>query len=116
VRREAAALLAGVCLLWTPEAAATEQRGGPVGWGAATTGGAGGTAWTVHTRAELKEALANGGDPTTPKVIRVVGAVNGHEADDVGALDPSSPPTAYGWPTTSCAPSGAPAAPRSVRT
>jgi pectate lyase len=84
VRRAAAALLAGVCLLLgTPDASAVEH--GPVGWastGTGTTGGAGGATWTVHTRAELKEALA----ATGPKVIRVVGAINGHEADDGSLL------------------------------
>lgn len=88
MRRAAAALLAGACLLWAPGAFAAEQRG-PVGWaatGPGTTGGAGGTTWTVRTRAELKEALANSGEPTAPKVIRVVGDVNGHEADDGSLL------------------------------
>ncbi|WP_228023022.1 pectate lyase family protein [Streptomyces acidicola] len=61
---------------------------GPVGWASArggTTGGAGAapeSTWTVSTRAELKEALANHGDPNAPKVIRVQGDINGHEADD----------------------------------
>ncbi|KKD08538.1 hypothetical protein TN53_07710 [Streptomyces sp. WM6386] len=87
--RAAAALLACVCLAfgWAPQAAATER--GPVGWastGTGTTGGAGGTVWTVRTRAELKEALANAGDPTAPKVIRAVGDINGHEADDGSLL------------------------------
>ncbi|MFK4103024.1 polysaccharide lyase family 1 protein [Streptomyces sp. NPDC019531] len=54
--------------------------------GTGTTGGAGGTTWTVHTRAELKEALAGAGDPTAPKVIRVVGDINGHESDDGSLL------------------------------
>ncbi|WP_030612720.1 pectate lyase family protein [Streptomyces fulvoviolaceus] len=85
MRRAAAALLAGVCLLWAPDASAAER--GPVGWATGTTGGAGGTTWTVHTRAELKEALTNEGDPTAPKVIRVVGAINGHEAADGSLLD-----------------------------
>ncbi|WP_128436669.1 pectate lyase family protein [Streptomyces cyaneus] len=88
MRRAAAVLLAGACLLWAPEAFAGEQRG-PVGWaatGPGTTGGESGTTWTVRTRAELKEALANSGDPTAPKVIRVVGDVNGHEADDGSLL------------------------------
>jgi pectate lyase len=87
--RAAAAALACVCLAlgWAPQAAATER--GPVGWasaGAGTTGGAGGSVSTVHTRAGLKEALANAGDPTAPKVIRVVGDINGHEADDGSLL------------------------------
>jgi pectate lyase len=84
MRRAAAALLAGVCLLSAPEASAAER--GPLGWGSGTTGGAGGTTWTVHTRAELKEALAGDGDPTAPKVIRVVGDIDGHEADDGSSL------------------------------
>lgn len=69
MRRVAAALLAGVCLLWAPDATAAEH--GPVGW-----------------------ASAGAGDPTAPKVIRVVGTVtsgatapgNGHEADDGSLL------------------------------
>lgn len=88
MRRAAAVLLAGVCLLGAaPQASAGER--GPVGWasaGTGTTGGAGGTTWTVRTRAELKEALANAGEPTAPKVIRVVGDVNGHEAEDGSLL------------------------------
>ncbi len=81
------ALLACACLL-LPQAAPASAAGRapqPEGWASAgpgTTGGAGGTTWTVRTRAELKEALANDGNPTAPKVIRVVGAVDGHEADD----------------------------------
>jgi pectate lyase len=54
--------------------------------GTGTTGGAGGATWTVHTRAELEEALANRGAPTAPKVIRVVGDIDGHEADDGSLL------------------------------
>ncbi|GGZ33769.1 pectate lyase family protein [Streptomyces poonensis] len=83
----ATALLACACLL-LPQAAPASADGRPStpeGWasaGSGTTGGAGGTTWTVRTRAELKEALANDGNPTAPKVIRVVGAVDGHEADD----------------------------------
>ncbi|MET9834224.1 pectate lyase [Streptomyces sp. NPDC006385] len=86
--RRAAALLVGLCLLWPAPASAAPARE-PVGWAAAgpgTTGGAGGTTWTVRTRAELKEALAGDGDPTAPKVIRVVGAIDGHEADDGSPL------------------------------
>ncbi|MGW0333959.1 pectate lyase family protein [Streptomyces sp. NPDC003011] len=88
--RSAAVLLTCLCLglLGTPSPAVAAERA-PVGWaatGTGTTGGAGGTTWTVHTRAELKEALANRGDPAAPKVIRVVGDVNGHEADDGSLL------------------------------
>lgn len=87
--RRAAALLACLCLgLFSPTQASAAERG-PVGWastGPGTTGGSGGTTWTVDTRAELKEALANRGDPTAPKVIRVVGDINGHEADDGSLL------------------------------
>ncbi|MCF1599060.1 pectate lyase family protein [Streptomyces muensis] len=86
--RRVAALLVCVGLFWPTPAAAAPARE-PVGWaatGSGTTGGAGGTTWTVRTRAELKEALANGGDPTAPKVIRVVGDINGHEADDGSLL------------------------------
>ncbi|PAZ13739.1 pectate lyase [Streptomyces sp. SA15] len=87
--RRAAALLACVCLclFWPTQASAAER--GPVGWastGPGTTGGADGTTWTVDTRAELKEALANHGDPTASKVIRVVGDIDGHEADDGSLL------------------------------
>lgn len=84
VRRAAAALLAVACLLWAPDASAAER--GPAGWATGTTGGAGGTTWTVHTRADLKEALANEGDPTAPKVIRIVDGINGHEAADGSLL------------------------------
>ncbi|MFH9007071.1 polysaccharide lyase family 1 protein [Streptomyces afghaniensis] len=82
------ALLLGVCLLWPAPAASAAERA-PVGWasaGSGTTGGAGGRTWTVDTRAELKTALANDGDPTAPKVIRVVGDINGHESDDGSLL------------------------------
>ncbi len=80
------ALLA--CLLVPTTASAAERA--PIGWagtgGGTTGGGAGGnatgTTWTVHTRAELKEALANRGDPTAPKTIRVAGTVKGAETDD----------------------------------
>ncbi|WP_449349432.1 pectate lyase family protein [Streptomyces shaanxiensis] len=88
VRRAAAVLLAGACLLGAAPQASAGGRG-PVGWGSlgtGTTGGAGGTTWTVHSRAELKTALDNAGDPTAPKVIRVVGDVNGHEAEDGSLL------------------------------
>ncbi|MGI5424976.1 pectate lyase family protein [Streptomyces sp. CA-179760] len=77
-----------MCLLWPAPAASAAERG-PVGWastGTGTDGGAGGRIWTVGTRAELKQALANDGDPTAPKVIRVVGAISGHEADDGSLL------------------------------
>lgn len=83
-RAAAAVLLAGLLLTAAPPASAAGR--GPVGWAEGTTGGAGGTTWTVHTRAELKEALANGGDPAAPKVVRVVGDINGHEADDGSLL------------------------------
>ncbi len=83
--RRAAALLACACLTLAAAPASAAERG-PVGWGAGTTGGAGGTTRTVHTRAELKEALAGDGDPTAPKVIRVVGDINGHESDDGSLL------------------------------
>ncbi|ELS52294.1 putative Pectate lyase/Amb allergen [Streptomyces viridochromogenes Tue57] len=91
-----AVLLVCVCLCWPAPAFAAPARE-PVGWaasGSGTTGGAGGATWTVRTRAELKEALGNRGDPTAPKVIRVVGALtsgatapgDGHEADDGSLL------------------------------
>ncbi|GCB50435.1 polysaccharide lyase family 1 protein [Streptomyces sp. NL15-2K] len=85
--RKVAALLTCLCLFWPSQASAAER--GPVGWASTapgTTGGAGGTTWTVDTRAELKEALANHRDPTAPKVIRVVGDINGHEAQDGSLL------------------------------
>lgn len=76
-------------LLPTGSATASDSHGvRAVGWAAVnggTTGGAGAapeSVWTVSTRAELKEALANHGAPEAPKVIRVSGDVNGHEADD----------------------------------
>ncbi|MEU0217563.1 pectate lyase [Streptomyces sp. NPDC006265] len=91
--RRAAALLLGLCLLWPAAPAGAADRGptdrAPTGWastGPGTTGGAGGRTWTVHTRAELKAALANHGDPTAPKVIRVAGDINGHESDDGSLL------------------------------
>ena len=86
--RRAAILLLGVCLLWPAPAAWAAERV-PVGWastGSGTSGGAGGRTWTVDTRAELKAALANDGDPTAPKVIRVAGDISGHEADDGSLL------------------------------
>ncbi|MGW6645325.1 pectate lyase family protein [Streptomyces iakyrus] len=87
--RRAAALLLGLGLLWpaaAPASAAdrTPAERAPAGWastGPGTTGGAGGRTWTVDTRAELKAALANDGEPTAPKVIRVVGAIDGHESE-----------------------------------
>ncbi|MEU4654368.1 pectate lyase [Streptomyces sp. NPDC023723] len=82
-RAAAAALLACAALL-LPAAPASAAAPAPVGWASAgpgTTGGAGGRTWTVHTRAELKQALANDGDPAAPKVIRVAGAIDGHETD-----------------------------------
>lgn len=88
MRRAAVALLAAACLLGAAPPASASGRG-PVGWasvGAGTTGGAGGTTWTVRTRAELRTALDNAGDPTAPKVIRVVGDINGHEAGDGSLL------------------------------
>ncbi|MEU1315708.1 pectate lyase family protein [Streptomyces tibetensis] len=91
--RRAAVLLLGLCLLWpgTPASAADRAPAerAPTGWastGPGTTGGAGGRTWTVDTRAELKAALANDGEPTAPKVIRVVGDVDGHESDDGSLL------------------------------
>ncbi|MGP2441566.1 pectate lyase family protein [Streptomyces sp. JW3] len=88
-----AAALPACAALLLPAAPASAAAPGPVGWASAgpgTTGGAGGRTWTVHTRAELKQALANDGDPTAPKVIRVAGAIDGHQADDgtsLGAQD-----------------------------
>lgn len=38
--------------------------------------------WTVRTRAELKTALANHGQPGAPKVIRVAVDIDGAEAED----------------------------------
>ncbi|SDN94586.1 pectate lyase [Streptomyces sp. cf386] len=87
--RRVAALLVCAGLLWPAPAASAASAREPVGWaatGPGTTGGAGGSTWTVRTRAELKEALGNRGDPTAPKVIRVVGDINGHEADDGSLL------------------------------
>jgi pectate lyase len=77
-----------VSLLWPAPAASAAERA-PVGWastGSGTSGGAGGRTWTVETRAQLRTALANDGDPTAPKVIRVVGGINGHESDDGSLL------------------------------
>lgn len=83
VRRAAVtALLA--CLL-APTNASAAPAPAPMGWASTTggtTGGAGGTTWTVHDRAELKAALANSGQPTAPKVIRVVGAVDGFQGEN----------------------------------
>ncbi|WP_329115429.1 pectate lyase family protein [Streptomyces sp. NBC_01465] len=83
----ATALTLFAALLPTPGQAATPPHG-PTGWataGSGTTGGAGAAAdsvWTVTTRAELKTALGNHGDPTAPKIIRIRGDISGHEADD----------------------------------
>ncbi len=88
MRRAVAAALLACAFLLVPTTASAADRA-PVGWasaGADTTGGAGGTTWTVHTRAELKEALANEGEPTAPKVIRVVGDIDGHETADGSLL------------------------------
>ncbi|MFE0250482.1 polysaccharide lyase family 1 protein [Streptomyces sp. NPDC059010] len=87
--RRVAALLVCACLFGLPAPASAAPVREPVGWaatGSGTTGGAGGTTWTVRTRVELKEALGNGGDPAAPKVIRVVGDIDGHEADDGSLL------------------------------
>ncbi|MFJ4540520.1 polysaccharide lyase family 1 protein [Streptomyces tibetensis] len=91
--RRAAVLLLGLCLLWPAAPASAADRTPadrtPTGWastGPGTTGGAGGRTWTVDTRAELEAALANDGEPTAPKVIRVVGDVDGHESDDGSLL------------------------------
>ncbi|WP_246568268.1 pectate lyase family protein [Streptomyces flaveus] len=71
-----------------PATASGSRDAGPVGWAfvnGGTTGGAGAgpeSVWTVSTRAELKEALANRGEATAPKVIRVEGDISGHEAGD----------------------------------
>ncbi|MBC9712768.1 pectate lyase [Streptomyces sp. TRM66268-LWL] len=92
MRRGAAIAALLTCLLapLTPATGAVADERGPVGWASmngGTTGGSGGAVWTVETRAELKEALENGGDPAAPKTIRVVGDINGHEAaDGSGAL------------------------------
>jgi pectate lyase len=81
-----AALL--VCAFLPTNTASAAPEAIPVGWASvngSTTGGAGAaldSVWTVSTRAELKTALANHGDPTAPKVIRVAGDINGHERDD----------------------------------
>ncbi|NGO06716.1 pectate lyase [Streptomyces sp. HC44] len=90
VRRSLVAALLLVCALLPagPATASTPRDTGPVGWASVdggTTGGAGAapeSVWTVSTRAELKEALANHGDPNAPKVIRVKGDISGHEAAD----------------------------------
>ncbi|MFJ7295077.1 pectate lyase family protein [Streptomyces collinus] len=91
--RRAAALLLGLSLLWpaAPASAADRAPAGraPAGWASAgpgTTGGAGGRTWTVDTRAELKAALANDGEPTAPKAIRVVGDIDGHESENGSLL------------------------------
>ncbi|CAL9611006.1 Pectate lyase [Streptomyces sp. enrichment culture] len=89
MRRAAAAALLACAALLLPSAPASAAVPGPVGWaatGPGTTGGAGGRTWTVHNRAELREALANDGDPTAPKVIRVAGTIDGHQADDGSSL------------------------------
>lgn len=83
-----ALLLACALLPAGPATASGSRDAGPVGWASVnggTTGGAGAgpeSVWTVSTRAELKEALANRGEATAPKVIRVEGDISGHEAGD----------------------------------
>ncbi|WP_338695223.1 pectate lyase [Streptomyces sp. Q6] len=85
--------LAWAALLGCGAAAVPAQASAPhpavEGWagadGGTVTGGADAdpaSVWTVRTRAELKEALANHGDPTAPKVIRVAVDIDGAEADD----------------------------------
>lgn len=84
LRRAAVATLLA-CLLAPANTASAAADPVPLGWAQAaggTTGGAGGTTWTVHDRGELKTALANSGRPTAPKVIRVVGAIDGFQSDD----------------------------------
>ncbi|QDP97250.1 polysaccharide lyase family 1 protein [Microlunatus elymi] len=60
----------------------------PVGWastdGGVTGGGSAGAAnrFVVHNRAELINAVNNGGQPNAPKVIKVVGNIYGDDAGD----------------------------------
>ncbi|MFI6871894.1 polysaccharide lyase family 1 protein [Streptomyces sp. NPDC050400] len=92
-RRTIPAALAAVAATLLLPAAAPAPASEPVpsveGWagadGGTVTGGAGAdpaSVWTVRTRAELKEALANHGAPTAPKIIRVAVDIDGAEADD----------------------------------
>ncbi|MFI6477201.1 polysaccharide lyase family 1 protein [Nonomuraea sp. NPDC050663] len=50
----------------------------PIGWGAAATGGEGGPTYTVTTRKELAEALAQ----PSPKIVKVRGTILGNQTDD----------------------------------
>ncbi|MFG6490442.1 pectinesterase family protein [Roseateles sp. BYS78W] len=70
-----AALLAASLPAWGLDAAL--QTAPTDGWGAGTTGGSAATPdhiYTVHNRAELLNALANGG--TAPKIIKVAGTID----------------------------------------
>lgn len=74
----------GANQLWTAPGAAVNggsTSSGPVGFGAGTTGGSGGTVVTVTTPAQLKAAVcatfSNGQcTDTTPRIIRVFGTID----------------------------------------
>lgn len=51
----------------------TRAAGGPIGYGAATTGGAGGAAVTVTSCAELEAAVTG----TEPKIVTISGMISG---------------------------------------
>jgi pectate lyase len=80
--------LAAVLVLPGAAPALAGSAGGLEGWAAVNggvTGGAGAppeNVYVVHDRAELKAAFANGGNPTSPKVVLVSGTINGNEAAD----------------------------------
>ena len=59
----------------------TKRADTPTGYGAATTGGAGGTAITVTSCAELTAAVAG----TTAKIVTVSGMLDGCGIIDVGS-------------------------------
>ena len=64
-----AALLAGLASA-NPLA---KRAGSPIGYGAGTTGGAGGTATTVTTCAALEAAVTG----TEPKIVTISGIISG---------------------------------------
>ncbi|MCP2166506.1 pectate lyase family protein [Goodfellowiella coeruleoviolacea] len=82
------ALAAAPAALAVPDTPFVGGPAGPTGWASAGTGTTGGlgappeNTYVVGSRAELKAALANHGDPTAPKLIHVRGTIEGNQADD----------------------------------
>ena len=69
-------------------AAAAPTAGTPIGFGRATTGGAGGAIVTARTGTEINAALCGRATKTTPIIIRVDGTINhGNTTDVSGQCD-----------------------------